>query len=586
MTFAWPWAGWLLAAVGLHGAIYLLRRRLAEHRVPSLLLWRLQTRPHPGGRRLERFRTGLLYLIELLILLLLCAAAAGPRTATAQGGVPLVVVLDDSFSMSAAGGEPRRRALEVLEKELATGRHGSVSLLPAGRRARFLARDLEKPEVGPALAGWRAGAGASALDEAIALAVESAGRRGRILVLTDRAPPSEIEAGRLEWWAFGRRRVNAAFTGASRRDVRGGSSVALEVTNFSTHALSLRLETNVRDLVIEPFELAPGESRRLRRQIGTTRFEASRFEASLAIEGGPSDAVAVDDRVVLLPEPPRTVEIASELGTGGMAALVRRALEVSGRVEWVAEGGEILLTERGGESVSADRWVVELDRGGDEVAAYTGPFVLDRSHPLSEGLDLGGVIWGLGRSPIGEARPVIAAGEVPLVIDRAESGGRRLRLRLRPEVSTLQNSPNWPILWWNVLEWRGRSASGPRRVNLLLGQSVEWVLAAEAEELRVEGPAGRESVLRSGSGSVGFEPEAAGIYRLRSEVQERRIAVNAIAPGESDLRLAASGRWGRWSGDGPAGRGERSWAWAFLLAALGVLALHQALDRRHAGVRG
>ncbi len=38
-------------------------------------------------------------------------------------------------------------------------------------------------------------------------------------------------------------------------------------------------------------------------------------------------------------------------------------------------------------------WVIRVYRDTD-AEAYTGPFVLDRPHPLTDGLALSGVVWG------------------------------------------------------------------------------------------------------------------------------------------------------------------------------------------------
>jgi hypothetical protein len=71
-------------------------------------------------------------------------------------------------------------------------------------------------------------------------------------------------------------------------------------------------------------------------------------------------------------------------------------------------------------------------------------------------LSLDGVVWGAGKTSLPAAASVITAGNIPLLTDVERAGGRHdLRLRFRPDLSTLQNSPNWPILIWNLIDWRG-----------------------------------------------------------------------------------------------------------------------------------
>ena len=72
-----------------------------------------------------------------------------------------------------------------------------------------------------------------------------------------------------------------------------------------------------------------------------------------------------------------------------------------------------------------------------DAEAYRGPFVLDRTHPLTDGLSLRGVIWGAGKTENLDGNPVIMAGNIVLVSDsesQTPNGTARheLRRRLRP----------------------------------------------------------------------------------------------------------------------------------------------------------
>src|SRR5262245_49910249 len=83
--------------------IYWLRKSSRRLPVSSLMLWADLTEVRAGGLRIQRLQTPLLFLLELLALVFLTAAAAGPRLPIAAGQRPLVVVLDDSYSMLAGG---------------------------------------------------------------------------------------------------------------------------------------------------------------------------------------------------------------------------------------------------------------------------------------------------------------------------------------------------------------------------------------------------------------------------------------------------------------------------------------------------
>jgi len=93
-----------LASIPVLVAIYVLRNRFRRRTVSSLVLWRFRTQSQMGGAKIHRLRLPLLFFLELLALVLLVAAAAGPRWKSPQAERPLIVVLDDSFSMRAVDG--------------------------------------------------------------------------------------------------------------------------------------------------------------------------------------------------------------------------------------------------------------------------------------------------------------------------------------------------------------------------------------------------------------------------------------------------------------------------------------------------
>src|SRR5438105_4241942 len=122
-----------LASLPALAVIYLLRNRFRRYPVSSLMLWVNQKRLTSGGRRFERLQTPLLFFLELLILALFVLAAAGPRFGRAAANRPLVVVLDDSFSMLAGGKDSTRlRAAAALLGELRQTTYSSVRFVLAG----------------------------------------------------------------------------------------------------------------------------------------------------------------------------------------------------------------------------------------------------------------------------------------------------------------------------------------------------------------------------------------------------------------------------------------------------------------------
>ena len=82
------------------------------------MLWHFQVQSKAGGAKVHRLQLPLLFFLELLALALLVMAAAGPHWKLPQSARPLMIILDESFSMRAMsdGGSAQGRAQAFLEK--------------------------------------------------------------------------------------------------------------------------------------------------------------------------------------------------------------------------------------------------------------------------------------------------------------------------------------------------------------------------------------------------------------------------------------------------------------------------------------
>jgi hypothetical protein len=153
-------------------------------------------------------------------------------------------------------------------------------------------------------------------------------------------------------------------------------------------------------------------------------------------------------------------------------------------------------------------------------------------------------------------------------------------LRLRPDLSTLQESPNWPILIWNLINWRAQAAPGLRQKNLRLGGDAELTVESGVESVNVVDPRRLARKLPARDKSVLIRADVAGVYEIDANQNRYSFAANALGREESDLTRAASGRWGNWANATALQWEYRSVAWALLLLALSALAVHAWLIAR------
>lgn len=113
-----PAALGLGALAGLILALHLLRPRLTERRLPSLLLWREVRRQPPAARPWQPLRLSLLLLLQLAALAALVLALARPwlRDEGSVGGRQVFVLIDRSLAMAATDLGPNR--LEAAKRRV------------------------------------------------------------------------------------------------------------------------------------------------------------------------------------------------------------------------------------------------------------------------------------------------------------------------------------------------------------------------------------------------------------------------------------------------------------------------------------
>jgi hypothetical protein len=591
MTLILPWMLMGLAALPALAAIYWLRSRSRRVVVSSLILYAHQRRPRQGGRVLQRMQTPVTFFLELAAIALIVVAAAGPALRSSRTARSIGVVLDDSYSMQAGaeGRSPRALAEAALLEEL--GREDyQVHVLLAGPKPMVLGEPGPSGSV-PAsvhrmLEHWRCTAAQANLGEAVSLARAIAGPAARVLVLTDQAPPWPLEGSQVQWWAFGQPTGNVAFTAAVRTRSEGAAGrqrLLLEVANLSAapEVAELRFEgtglATVRRLDLKANQRSQ-VSLELGQDVGVLRAQLG------------ADALAIDNQVLLLPPRDQPLRVSVLLPDGLTRQAVTKALEAT---------GQVLLTDHRADLVISDRppapgqtaWHVRIVSSG-EVQSYIGPFVIDRHHPLTEGLSLGGVIWSCGSDSAPEGTPILMVGNTVLLAVKeglvGQPSWRQLTLAADLAASNLQNSPDWPILMANLVAWR-LSEFGPADRNVRLGTRVSLSCPqAPSEAGDVEWiPPGRPAVrVPVKAGRVEFLADEVGLHTLAGSTWRSQFACNALAPQESNLLSCASGRWGNWNAS-PLYQDRLSrWAWAAALLALLVLVAHAIYVAYVGGGRG
>ena len=640
---------WALASVPTLAGIYWLRNRFHRLEVSSLILWIDQKKPKEGGRRVQRIQTPLLFFLELWALLFMAAAAVHPMIPARSSMRQYVMILDDSYSMNAGGEDSaRRKGVEAIIEELDKQSNFSVRFILAGNEPRVLGSTVHTPEEVRQLlipeetdqndlpANWPCRAPHADIAQAALLAEELVIGDYHILVVSDHAPDqAPAENSDMQWWAFGENRANVAFVNAARTIIDQQERCLLEIANLSN-------EPAKAQLVIEGLEAPDGNPENppvryhqqdltlaadsIQRVILNLKEQTPAFRAQLTTE----DRLAIDNEVILLPAHFAPTPVALSLAEESLQKYLTEALEATKQAKIInladtllstsdrPDRAQIVFTDSVDFNINdAETWIMRITVP-TETDAYVGPFVMDRSHPLLEGLSLEGVIWSASKvkPPLekpGETttntknpqvaaqpseenmpgRPVILAGNIPLVTyNKKMNGQHRIYMELAPEQSTLPDSVSWPILISNVLSWRMSENPGPRRLNIPMGTEATIKLHRNTQKVDIEYPDGRIET------AIQFDPldqvitipaDLPGKYQVKTEYTvgadaqpkteslEWEFAANVLHKEESDLRHTLTQRWGDWRHTETMVRAYHDVGWLFILLALMVLIGHLAL---------
>ncbi len=557
--FANPLGLIALAALPAVIALHLYRRRFQPRTVSALFLWGPIDATPVSGRTREMLIKSPSFWLELLAALALALAIAGPRFGRAELTVPHVVaVLDGSASMLAPGASPTgtarstsaaQLARELLARRLSdAGGRARATVILSGPRAELLA--------GPSAPGGLAAKALQApptahaahdLRPALELAARFAGEDGQVLLFTDRtdAVPSDPLIERI---ALGRGLGNTGILRSTRTPQPDGKELlAVVVGRFADTPARLDFEVRAADapdgppLATRQLELE-GEGRI------ALQFELPRTDLSLELRLTPDEFTADDTAVVAPPDgaPLRAWFALDE----NLARALGDSSEDSGKLRQALGGAalaaspasvEFALTDGSSATSAPQSLVLDVPAADADTRSFVGPYLIERAHPLMEGLTLDGVVWTAATAFPLTGTPLVFAGDLPLVVLIKSRGRSELRLNLDPAKSTVTRSPDWPILLANLGEAARARRPGPTARHLPQGQGLR-VNGVRGERVALRGPE-FEQIVEAAAAEIDFENfDRPGMYELQvGDAQPIPISVALEDARQSDLRTRSFG---------------------------------------------
>ena len=544
-------------------ALHLYQRRFPRMAVAGLHLWTGHVDSRDAGPKRDRLTITPSLLLELLAATLLTLVIAGPRLESTRSAQHLVIVLDDSASLATApeGTSLRDVAVERVKTRIEELPADSVvTILLSGQRPTMLAGPATDPESATAkLTDWKPSQPQHDFQSAWDYAQQLASESGQMLFVTDRLPDRKSPAPkRMDVISVGKPADNIALTaarwsltpvpGENGGPVRGiVGRVFLWVHNFSisSAAISVRgADSGGNEVFSKPLTLAGQSGRKLDVPVpggvGTLK---------IALKSD-RDELAIDSKITMIEPEMRPVNVHLDLPkTPKAAQQIDKVLRLLPGVRFTAAENAHLLIQTGGTLPLSrpDLWwlgvgpidVSDAARKAAKTPSDEFPFLIERNHPLLKDVTLDGVRWA-GVQPLKpETTPLISAGGTVLLGKLKGTLTTAFVLNIDLERSTLEKSPDWPILLQNLIELRRAALPGLRRWNYRRGENVVFELPANRIDsdgtLTLVHGDEKRTLARARIVQV-TAPGKAGLYEVTDgETRVGRFAVGFLDARESDL---------------------------------------------------
>lgn len=569
-----PLAFYAAATLLVVAGVYLFRRQSRDVRVSTLMFFSAVKVAAEGGRRVTRPQTPLILLVELLILILVVLAAADPRAIIGEEFMPLVIILDDSYSMS-QGKSAKDRAINFLENEIFARRVYRISLIRAGVKPEFIGRrDMLPVEAAQLIENWRCRSALANLDEAVKLAGESFNQGTRVLVLTDSRPESTLSEN-ISWYAFGEPVNNLAVTSASRYALGNVDRCFVEFSNFSNESADLQAEIVETDSgrLIEKvqYQMAANSVRRL-------RFSLKNNAATVKVKIL-SDPVEFDNEVWLMPVRKKPLRVSTATLPQPLRRLIENTVIAAENAELSEINPELIFTTDAQMTTLPDPDVgIFYFPVASQPMLVRGAVTSDRIHEVCEGLPEARGIWAIEADAGISGYPLLTVAD-KILLALGPAPQQRMQMNLVPEYSTIQRTSFWPVLFWNVFAWRQSLKPGPVDFNYRSGMEVV-INSGRQAEIELTLPSGKSEKLQSWRGQSFLTVDEVGLYQLSTGTASWTVAVNLLSPQESNLTTRSSIQPDEPAHDRELLKHSSDVRWWFIIPALLLLLLHQWLVSR------
>ncbi|HOK29649.1 MAG TPA: BatA domain-containing protein [bacterium] len=535
--------------------LYLLRTRRQTVMVPSVYLWKRYTREEQRYSLFKKILRDILLILQILIVILITLGLVRPAIPTSVKINNVVFIIDTSCSMQSKDIKPsrfelvRNKALEVLDS---LDRGTNIALFSSDSKTRFILdytadRGLIKKAINSLSPTDTEGKILETLTY-----IEKMNKKPDIIYLfTDGAFGEDIPSNLpMNIFIFAKGDNNVGITSVSARDIgiKGEKEIFINVQNFSSRERSVPFQVWEGERLVESsvIDLEKNDSK------GIT-VGPKVWKSMVRVVIYPNDELPADDRayltfpkvkpsVLLVSAGNPYLEIVLSLADVGLIDRVDRFdLGMLPNYDIVVFDGTAPNEILPGNYIFIGKVPENLPLQLIDVEERPVILRLNSSHPVMRFVDFDGV--DIKRSLVldsfqGESLVTTTSGSI--LWSYEGQMGKMLVLGFYPEESSLIDSPSFPILIKNTIDWLGENPD-PGMVST--GEIVKLRTKNQNEEVTVTAPYGVVKRNSDEGRLVAFgDTFKVGVYSFKSNLGVIDVGANLCSSLESDISPKISNR--------------------------------------------
>lgn len=564
---------WFLPVAAFIIALYLLKIRRRDVRVPATFLWPPVTTDVRANALFQKLRPNLLMFLQLLLAFLILFALARPLMRS-QGvlGSATVFVVDASASMGATDVSPSRfdaakARLNSLASTLAP--QDQMAIIEAGAETRVIAPlTSDKKRLQEAVRRMQRTDAPNNVGEALRLATALTTNRdgARIVLLSDGAFPevADFSPGKAEfiYEPIGSARENVAITALEMEETSRGKQLFVALKHAGEKPIKGTLSFYVENGLVD--------ARELEFQLGEFKGEtlyvsddAQQIEVKLEV----NDLLKSDNEAILLGGGARALRVLL-IGKGNFFLERALALEPNVRLDKAADTPEtekrkpndnkpsdydlVIFDGVAPQPVKA-RHLVLINTssaegpapalGGQPPLKTPSVTVWEREHPALRYVSLSSVLINnaLKTELAVWSKTIVESKDAPLIVAGENKGIKWLQINFDLMESDFPLQPGFPIFVANTLRWMGGDRPEERGFTMKAGAPVSLSVPGMENRFTLKPPSGSARELEALDGTLLVRgANQTGLYELSGGSLRIPFAVNLLNQDESNIAPRAS----------------------------------------------